>query len=166
MNLDVETNPGFKEAVISVRDLKLWRDLCSRSFGWDECHQGESAPAQIRQWGLDDSVSATEAVFHCGDEPQGFVRLVQFAGRAQVPMRAGAMPWDTGGLFSLMVRSRDATGFAEHMMDRGWTAVTDAVTFDYNGQVLTNVILRGPDGICLGVYQRVDPPSGPPRVYR
>ena len=33
MNLDIETNPGFKEAVISVRDLRLWRGLCSKSFG-------------------------------------------------------------------------------------------------------------------------------------
>ena len=45
--------------------------------------------------------------------------------------------------------------------------LTDALTFDYNGQLLTNVILRGPDGICLGVYERVEPPlSGWPHIKR
>ncbi len=158
MNLELDVDGGFKEAVISVANLGVWRDLCSAAFGWDECHQGVCDPAQLSQWGLAEPVTAREAVFHCGDEAQGFVRLVQFEGCPQVRMRAGAMPWDTGGLFSLMVRSRDAAASAADLMDRGWTAVTDPVTFDYNGQLLTNVILRGPDGICFGVYQRVDPP--------
>ena len=100
---------------------RLWRELCRDAFGWDECHVGATDPAQMTQWHLGKEVSAQEAVFHCGDEPQGFVRIVQFANCAQVRMRAGAMPWDTGGLFSLMVRSRDAAGFAADLLDRGWT---------------------------------------------
>ena len=168
MNPDTTAaNPGFKEAVISVRDLDLWRGLCRTSFGWDECHMGETDPAQLRQWQLGPPVTAREAVYHCGEEPQGFVRLVQFSGCAQIRIRAGAMPWDTGGIFSLMVRSHDATGFAAEMMNRGWTAITDPLTFDYNGQLLTNVILRGPEGICLGVYERVDPKlAGWPHIKR
>jgi catechol 2,3-dioxygenase-like lactoylglutathione lyase family enzyme len=57
-----------------------------------------------------------------------------------------------------MLRSRDAAGIATRVLERGWTTVTDPVTFDYNGQILTNVILRGPDGVSFGVYERVAPP--------
>jgi hypothetical protein len=158
MDAKLDVNGGWKEAVVSVRDLPLWIDLATTNFGWTLSHQGAVGRDQLESWGLASEVTADEALFHCGGEAQGWVRFVSFKGAPQRWIRAGAMPWDTGGIFSLMLRARDLAGVTDGLLARGWTTITDPVTFDYNGQVLTNVILRGPDGVCFGVYERVKPP--------
>jgi catechol 2,3-dioxygenase-like lactoylglutathione lyase family enzyme len=164
---DFDIDGGWKEAVVSVHDLPLWVDLANREFGWTLAHQGPVGRDQLDAWGLAAAVTAQEALFHCGDEPQGVVRFVSFRGAAQLWIRAGAMPWDTGGIFSLMLRARDIQAVTTGMLKRGWTLTTDPVTFDYNGQLLTNVILRGPDGVGFGVYERVKPAlEGWPHVKR
>lgn len=158
MNRALDAGGGWKEAVISVSDLRAWIDIASVEFGWTLGRRGAVDASQLAAWGLKPGVIADEAVFHCGHEAQGWVRFVQFAGAGrQLRVRAGAMPWDTGGVFSLMVRTRDMTALCDGLLARGWSLVTDPVTFDYNGQVLTNGILRGPDGISFGAYERVKP---------
>ena len=148
---------GWQEAVISVRDLDRWIETAEVALGWGLMHRGPLGSDQIAAWGLPNTTAGDEALFRCGDEPQGFVRFAALRNVAQQRVRAGCMSWDTGGVFSLMVRSRDAAGVARAVLDRGWTTVTEPATFDYNGQMLTNVILRGPDGVCFGVYERVKP---------
>ena len=149
---------GWQEAVCIVHDLEYWRPVADRTLGWDEVHYGPSDPSQLASWHLPSRVTGTEALFQCGEEPQGRVRFVQLSGVPQDRIRAGAMPWDTGGIFSLMTRSRDLTGLATNLMNHGFTAVTDPTRFEYGGRVLINIIMRGPDGICFGVYERADPP--------
>jgi hypothetical protein len=167
VNAKLDLNGGWKEAVVSVRDLPLWIDLATREFGWTLGHSGPVTRDQMDAWGLPCAVSAQEALFHCGDEAQGLVRFIAFKGAPQQWIRAGAMPWDTGGIFSLMLRARDIAGVTNGLLARGWTMITDPVTFDYNGQILTNVIMRGPDGVCFGIYERVKPPlAGWPHVKR
>ena len=149
---------GWQEAVCIVHDLEFWRPVADHTLGWDEIHAGPVDPSALAHWGQSEHISGTEAVFQCGEEPQGLVRFVQLSGAAQDRVRAGAMPWDTGGIFSLMTRSRDLTGLATNLMNHGFTAMTDPTRFEYGGRVLINIIMRGPDGICFGVYERADPP--------
>jgi hypothetical protein len=158
INLALDVDGGWKEAVTSVHDLDWWVEAARQEFGWTLGHRGAVGRDVLSAWGLPTSTTADEAVFHCGDEAQGFVRFVAFKGGAQLRIRAGAMPWDTGGIFTLMLRARDINNITTGMLNRGFTMVTDPVTFDYNGQVLTNIIFRGPDGVGFGVYERVKPP--------
>jgi catechol 2,3-dioxygenase-like lactoylglutathione lyase family enzyme len=158
MNVAFEVSGGWKEAIVSVHDLHFWTEVAQHEFAWTLGHRGAVGRDQLAAWGLAAHVSAEEALFHCGDEPQGFVRFVAFKGAPQVRIRAGAMPWDTGGIFSLMLRARNLMTVKDGLLNRGFTMVADPVTFDYNGQILTNIIFRGPDGIGFGVYERVKPP--------
>ena len=157
INLNLDRGGGCKEAVVSVHDLNFWVATAEHEFAWTLGHRGAVGREQMKAWGLPDHVSADEALFHCGDEPQGFVRFVAFRGTPQVRIRVGAMPWDTGGIFSLMLRARSLMSAKDGLLNRGFTMVADPVTFDYNGQILTNIIFRGPDGVSFGVYERVKP---------
>jgi len=167
MNLNFDAGGGWKEAVVSVHDLSFWVSTAEHEFAWSLGHRGAVSREQLEAWGLPGHVGADEALFHCGDEAQGFVRFVAFKGAKQERIRAGAMPWDTGGIFSLMLRARDLINVKDGLLDRGFTMVADPVTFDYNGQILTNIIFRGPDGVSFGVYERVTPPlTGWPHVKK
>lgn len=159
MDASLDVDGGWKEAVTNVADLDRWCDLADRVCGWTVAHRGPMDPRVLTQWGLEPGVSGEEAVFHCGEEAQGFVRFVSLSGVGQRQrIRAGAQSWETGGILSLMVRALDLDKVFTTALDCGWTSIADPVSFEYGGRVLSNVILRGPDGVCFGAYERVDPP--------
>ncbi|NKB44109.1 MAG: hypothetical protein GKS03_07480 [Alphaproteobacteria bacterium] len=159
MNTALDVGGGWKEAVTLVHDLDRWSKLADQVCGWTLGHRGRVDQSILKMWGLDSSVTGEEALFHCGDEAQGFVRFIALEGAGdQQRVRAGAMPWDTGGIFSLMVRSKNLNRVFNSALDLGWTAVADPISFEYNSRILANVILRGPDGVSFGMYERVDPP--------
>ena len=168
MNTALDVGGGWKEAVTLVSDLDQWCTLADRVCGWTLAHRGPIDQRLLKMWGLASSATGTEALFHCGDEAQGFVRFINLEGvDNQQRIRAGAMPWDTGGILSLMVRSKDLQAVFRTALDFGCTAVADPLSFEYNGLTLANVILRGPDGVSFGMYERVDPPlEGWPHISR
>ena len=153
MNTALDVGGGWKEAVTLVSDLDQWCTLADRVCGWTLAHRGPIDQRLLKMWGLASSATGTEALFHCGDEAQGFVMFINLEGvDNQQRIRAGAMPWDTGGIFSLMVRSKDLQAVFRTALDFGWTAVADPLSFEYNGLTLANVILRGLDGVSFGMY--------------
>lgn len=159
MNTELDIGGGWKEAITLVHDLDHWCLLADRVCGWTLGHRGPVDQRVLKMWGLGESVTGEEALFHCGDEAQGFVRFISLSGAGeQQRIRAGAMPWDTGGIFSLMVRSKNLKSVFNTALEFGWTAVADPISFEYNGRILANVILRGPDGVSFGMYERVEPP--------
>ena len=159
MDLSLDVDGGWKEAVSLVADLDRWCSLAEEVCGWTLGHRGTVDHSILEAWRLDGDVTGEEALYHCGDEPQGFVRFVHLSGASQLQrVRAGAASWETGGIFSLMVRTKDLHSVFNAALNAGWTAIADPVSFEYNGRELANVILRGPDGICFGVYERVKPP--------
>jgi len=158
MDTTLDLDGGWKEAVTIVSDLERWYSLADKVCGWNLAHRGPVDPRILSQWNLPTTATGEEALFCCGEEAQGFVRFMQLAGAGvSTRIRAGAMPWDTGGIFSLMVRTMDINGTYEAALSEGWTAVADPVSFQYNGLTLANVILRGPDGVSFGMYERVEP---------
>ena len=155
----MDIDGGWKEAVTLVADLDRWCVMADTVCGWTLAHRGPVDRSVLDAWGLDQNVAGEEALFHCGDEPQGWVRFVSLTGvEDQQRIRAGAASWETGGIFSLMVRSKNLKRVFNNALDAGWTSIADPVSFEYNDRVLANVILRGPDGVCFGVYERVNPP--------
>jgi catechol 2,3-dioxygenase-like lactoylglutathione lyase family enzyme len=149
---------GWHEAVLSVRDFAPWRTFFVDIVGWKEIARGTAASGVAESFGLPANTPIEEVVIANPNEPRGLVRLMKFGGAAaQTIIRGAAQPWDTGGIFSLMVRSQDAKALYERVAALGWTAYNEPVDFGFGPSQLRNVILRGPDGINIGVYERLAP---------
>lgn len=154
LDLDV----GWQEAVLSVSNALEWQSQLEDIAGWHAVHAGTVERRQLEAWGLDKNVSAKVIVLQNPGEPQGLVRLVQFSGAEQVQIRSSAQSWDTGGFLSLLLRSRGVDKNFADARRYQWTGYNDPVTL-YLGpeRRLRNVVLRGPDSINFGVYERVVP---------
>jgi catechol 2,3-dioxygenase-like lactoylglutathione lyase family enzyme len=83
---------------------------------------------------------------------------VRFDGVPQRPVRLAARPWDTGGIFSLMMRSDDVQSVFERAIALGWWAESEPIAFSFAGSQLRNVVLTGPHGINIALYERSSPP--------
>ncbi len=152
---------GWLEAVISVsdpapmrrfvRDLAGWREQCAgavRSELLDFYSAKPAAGTAPREWLISDA-SATP----------GLVRLIQFNDPDSQVIRAGAMPWDTGGIMSLMTRSNRSPEVYRAAQRQGWNAFNDLVVLNLPDTAvsLTNVIVRGPDAVSFSIYERLNP---------
>ncbi len=89
----------------------------------------------------------------------GFIRLLAFDRPEAVRIRSGAMPWDSGGILSLMTRSNDTATVYRAAQQLGWSSFNDPTLLDMrdSGVTLTNVVITGPDGIAISVYERLQP---------
>jgi catechol 2,3-dioxygenase-like lactoylglutathione lyase family enzyme len=151
---------GWIEAVISVRDPEPLLRFFDEVAGWRETTAATMDPAlarvylcrapqrPVREWFVTDSTRAP-----------GFIRLVSFKAADPQVIRSAAQPWDTGGLLSLMTRTNDTRGVYAAAQRLGWSAYNDPVALELRdvGVLLSNVILRGPDGINISVYERLSP---------
>ena len=59
-----------------------------------------------------------EAVISVGHRDRR-VRLIQVDGVSHQPIRGSAQPWDTGGIFLLLIRFRDIEGVLRRANDIG-----------------------------------------------
>lgn len=158
--LAASRDAGWVEAVISVRDPEPLLRFFGEVAGWRETSATAMDPAlagaylhgaqqrPVREWLVTDSQRAP-----------GFIRLVSFRAADPQLIRSAAQPWDTGGLLSLMTRSNDTRGVYAAAQRLGWSAYNDPVALELRdaGVLLSNVILRGPDGINISVYERLSP---------
>ena len=148
----------WSEAVVSVRDLDKSARLFTQVGGWRSVAAGRMSPAEARYWGLAPSVSATfRKICPPDTATTGCIRFVRFIGVKQRPIRLASRPWDTGGIFSLMARSTDVRQVFDRAIALGWWAETEPYAFRFGGSELVNVVLTGPDGINLALYQRNSP---------
>lgn len=150
---------GWAEAVVVVRSLERTANWLAEVAGWAPRGPSSATPATVlRLWGLPAAASGSELLFGNPGDESGFVRLVQLADAGpQMEIRSSAMTWDTGGVFSLMTRSRDLdSAFARHQA-MGFSAFNDPTDFDFGGVVLRNIVLRGPDGVNIAIYERKRP---------
>jgi len=149
---------GWCEAVVVTSDARRLASVLGEVAGWSPVGQGATAAAVLRLWGLPAGASGREILLGNAGDASGFVRLVELRGAGpQVQIRSSAMPWDTGGVFSLMTRSRDLDGAFARAQALGYSAFNDPVDFDFGGVVLRNVVLRLPDGLNLAIYERRRP---------
>jgi len=154
---DLKPDTGWSEAVVSVSDLDRTIRYFVEVAGWTVRARADTPRAVLALWGLPPTATAREAlVCNAGDE-YGCVRLIRFAGVAQAQMRPSAMPWDTGGVFSLMTRARDLRAAYDRAVALGYGGFSEPTRFDYQGVHLSNVVLRGPDGVNIAIYQRDAP---------
>ena len=147
---------GWQEAVLSVTDLDRWaRDLKTLG-GWQVTHRDAVDRRLLDHWDLPLSARAEEAVLLAPETDARWLRLIRFDGVPQQATRASAQPWDTGGLFSLLVHTENIRATYETALSLGWGSFNeiDVMTFEGNSQ--PNVVLRAPDGVVFGCYEFAD----------
>lgn len=148
----------WQEALISVRDLDQAATFFREIGGFETIAHGAVSNSELAYWGLADETSAEFLLLRAPGTEQGHLRFVRFDSVEQVPIRIGARAWDSGGYFSLMMRARDLKQVYADALVLGWAAESEPVQFDFPPSVLANVVLKGPDGINIALYERLEPP--------
>jgi catechol 2,3-dioxygenase-like lactoylglutathione lyase family enzyme len=154
----VNLDGGWQEAVLSVSDVDQWSLQLQDIAGWTVLGEAKLDSRQLTKWGLISNVSARSMVLYNEGEDQGLVRLIEFSELERLQIRSSAQPWDTGGFFSLLTRSRGVEANFQVARKYQWTGYNDPVILHLGPQRrLRNVVFRGPDGINFGVYERIVP---------
>ena len=148
---------GWQEAVVHVANPEPWVAFLTQDAGWRIKSRGRIDANIIAAWKLPANVTGTEILLANSSDTKGWIRLVTLRGIASQPIRPAAQAWDPGGWFSLMTRSRDATAIYNKAIARGWTAYNSPQEFSFGGVALRNVVIRGPDGVNVAIYERLSP---------
>jgi hypothetical protein len=148
---------GWTEAVVSVREFALTERLFRDLAGWRLTHAGTVHRRELAYWKLPKTARASFRRICAPQASVGCIRLVRFQGVEQQPIRPAARPWDTGGIFSLMVRSDHVDQLYADALRLGWWAESPPVRFQFGTSDLKNVVLTGPHGINVAAYERVTP---------
>ena len=164
LDLASALDAGWQEAVVSVRDAPAILRFLTGVAGWRLRFEAALSPATLDFYGGSPgawpaSAARREWLVTDADGKPGFVRLVAFDRPEAQRIRSGAMPWDTGGILSLMTRSNETSRVLRAAQDLGWSSFNDPVLLDMRdtGVQLTNVVLTGPDGVAVSVYERLTP---------
>jgi catechol 2,3-dioxygenase-like lactoylglutathione lyase family enzyme len=153
-----QTVRPWSEAVVSVRDLDGAARLFREAGGWRETHRGTVDRAELAYYRLPRAASAAFLRICAPAAAEGCIRFIRFDGVPQRPIRLAARPWDSGGIFSVMVRSDNVEALFNDAIRLGWWAESEPIGFSFGGSDLKNVVLTGPHGINLAVYERSKPP--------
>ena len=148
----------WSEAVVSVQNIPAATRLFREAGGWRMTRRGKVERAELDYWRLPNTAKATFERLCAPQAETGCIRFVRFTGVSQRPIRPAARPWDTGGIYSIMIRSDDADALFNRALELGWWAESEPINFAFGGSELRNVVLIGPHGINLAVYQRRSPP--------
>jgi catechol 2,3-dioxygenase-like lactoylglutathione lyase family enzyme len=148
----------WTEAVVSVRDLPGAARLLREVGGWRVTGEGKVDRSELDYWRLPQRITARFLRLCAPAATTGCIRFVRFDGAAQRPIRLAARPWDTGGIFSLMVRTDDVQTLFERAISLGWWAESEPIAFTFGASNLRNVVLTGPHGINIAAYERISPP--------
>ncbi len=148
----------WQEALVSVSRPAETARFFTEVAGYEVLARPDEHASQMQHWGLADGAGASSILLGKPGTDHGYVRLIRFTGVEQRPIRATARAWDTGGFFSLMVRAKDIDARFSEALALGWSAESDPVRFDFTGLSIRNVVLKGPDGLNIAVYERLAPP--------
>lgn len=148
----------WSEAVVSVADLDASAAWLIQDGAWREAARGVIDRTELDYWGLPKSVSGSFLKICAPKASTGCIRYVRFEGaKNQRPIRLAARPWDTGGIFSIMLRSNNTQAMFDAAIARGWWAESQPYEFSFGGSDLVNVVVRGPHGVSYAMYQRKSP---------
>jgi catechol 2,3-dioxygenase-like lactoylglutathione lyase family enzyme len=148
----------WTEAIVSVRDLAGTARLFREAGGWRVTNQGKVTRPELDYWRLPARITASFLRLCAPAAATGCIRFVRFDGTKQRPVRLAARPWDTGGIFSLMIRTDDVQALFDRAISLGWWAESEPIAFSFGGSSLRNVVLTGPHGMNIAAYERVSPP--------
>jgi catechol 2,3-dioxygenase-like lactoylglutathione lyase family enzyme len=147
----------WQEAVISVREFEPSTRLFVKAGNWRIVSKGKVERSELEYWKLPKTANATYQLLCAPATVTGCIRFVRVAGVAQRPIRRAVRAWDTGGIYSVMVRSDNVPALFDQALDMGWWAEAQPVRFTFGKSDLRNVVLIGPDGLNIAVYERISP---------
>lgn len=150
-------------ATASVSDLDQTARFFREIGGYEVIYQGLLDASEIEALDLKDGSSGEVMTLRAPGSDAGYVRLIRFddAGR-KVPTRPGARAWDTGCFWSFMVRANDLEAIYDDAIAMGWGTETPIAPLSFNGSELNIVVFKGPDGLQVQAYERLNrpPPEG------
>ena len=156
---DPITDQPWQEVVISVTDIDRTAEFFKKIGGFKELYRGQSSKSSIQHYGLTPDVSAEELLLSAEGSDVGFIRLIRFDNvGTKKPMRPGSRAWDTGCYFSLMVRMKGLRQIYDEAIEMGWWTETPVAKISFGESRLDVVIFKGPDGIQVQGYDRLEPP--------
>lgn len=144
--------------MISVTDIPAATVLLRGIGGWKRTDSGSVAAAELAMWQVPPVARARFERWCAPGATTGCMRFVRFSGVAQRPVRLAARAWDTGGIFSVMVRSDNLPALFDAAIKAGWWAESEPIRFTFGASDLKNVVLVGPHGFNIAVYERLSPP--------
>lgn len=147
----------WTDAVVSVAAFEPATRLFRSAGGWRLVASGEVARGELAYWRLPPEAGAHFERWCAPMARTGCLTFVRFEGVEQEPIRPAARAWDTGGIYSVMVRSNDVPALYEQALDLGWWAESPPIRFQFGASDLRNVVLQGPHGINVAVYERITP---------
>ncbi len=147
----------WQETVVSVREFEPSTRLFVKAGNWRIVSKGKVNRAELDYWKLPTKVKASYQLLCAPATATGCIRFVRVNGVAQRPIRRAVRPWDTGGIYSIMVRSDDVETLFSQALDMGWWAEAQPVRFTFGTSDLRNVVLTGPDGLNIAAYERMSP---------
>lgn len=157
----------WQEAAISVRNFDPIFTFLTQSGGYEEVARGDLSPEQMRHWRLGKDVSASFVLLRAPGSDHGYIRLIDFDGVEQKPIRVGARAWDTGGFFSIMMRGKGLDSIYDEAIALGFQAESEPIRFEFNPtdgsppSDLKNVVIKAPDGANFAIYERLSPALSP-----
>lgn len=154
----IVTEP-WREAVVSVTEIDRTARFFLEIGGYEEIWRGALGADEIEVLGLPETASGEAMVMRAPGSDSGYIRLVRFdnAGR-KVPTRPGARAWDTGCFWSIMVRAKDLEAVYDDAVAMGWWTETPIAPLSFNGSELRIVVFKGPDGVQVQTYERLNRP--------
>ena len=154
----ITTQPWLM-ATASVSDLDQTARFFVEIAGYEQVYRGPLDPAEISALNLMEGASGEVLTLKAPESEAGFVRLIRFdnAGR-KVPTRPGARAWDTGCFWSFMVRAYDLESIYDDAIAMGWGTETQIAPLSFNGSELNIVVFKGPDGLQVQAYERLNRP--------
>ncbi len=147
----------WTEAVVSVTEFDPVTRLFREAGDWQLRLSGEIARSELDYWKLPETASGRFELWCAPQAVRGCLRFVRFDGVDQEPIRITARAWDTGGIYSIMVRSDNIPALFDKAIHLGWWAESRPIRFQFGTSDLRNVVLQGPHGINLAVYERLSP---------
>ena len=155
---DVPEIGGWRETVLSVRDLAAWERVMTDVGGWEVTHRGSGDAGLRALWDLPADARVDEVLMRNPGTDSGYIRFLRFNNVQQRQIRSNGQTWETGGIFDINVRVTDlAARFAE-LQARDWQSFGDPVRFTFGPFVVREWLGRGPDGIVFALIQREAPP--------
>lgn len=154
----VTTEPWLM-ATASVSDLDQTARFFREIGGYETVFEGWLDRSELRELGLPSEARGEVLTLRAPGSDSGYVRLVRFdnAGR-KVPTRPGARAWDTGCFWSFMVRANDLEAIYDDAIAMGWGTETPIAPLSFNGSELDIVVFKGPDGLQVQAYERLNRP--------
>lgn len=148
---------GWNEVVVSVRNIEYYHEFFFDIAQWQLKEEGQVGRDQLDAWQLPEQATAKYALFANPGTETGFIKLVQFSGVEQSPIRTDSQSWDTGGIFDINVRVKNLEQMAERMRAAGWQARSPVTTFTFGPFTVKEWIVYSPDGLIIAMIERLKP---------